>query len=361
MNSQDTRGTDKDAIQSEKTYDSVFWTGVVKMTRYCIPLVNEAFGEHFTDQATVTLRPMKQVTRKPDAALVHGEVDSLATLSETPVTRDYHFEMEAWGKNGIAIRIVEYAAGSAYDSAVLTEHGAKMVIPYSAAIVLRSSESLPDKLIIEIEYPGGKASYEVPVLKMEDYSIEELFEKRLLLLVPFFGFAFEGKFADMETGGIDELKDALDEINARLTGMVESGEIDESQKNHLIDWTKRVLQKLTIKYRNVSKEVDEIMGGYILHTRTDDILDAGRAEGRAEGIAKGRAEGRAEGTEETAGLMSYLVQNGRSADVVKAANDKGFLNKLLAEFRQGIPGAAVSSASGVTSCTDSSPVLNLSA
>ena len=92
----------------------------------------------------------------------------------------------------------------------------------------------------------------------------------------------------MDAQGAGELRDTLDEINARLTEKVQSGEMDESQKNHLIDWMQRVLQKLTVKYKNVSREVDEVMGGYILHTRTDDILDAGRAEGRTEGRTEGR-------------------------------------------------------------------------
>ena len=39
-------------LQNEKTYDSVFWTGVVKMTQFLVPLINEAFGEKFTEAET---------------------------------------------------------------------------------------------------------------------------------------------------------------------------------------------------------------------------------------------------------------------------------------------------------------------
>ena len=107
--------------------------------------------------------------------------------------------------------------------------------------------------------------------------------------------------------------------------MVQSGEIDESQKSHMIDWTQQVLEKLTVKYENISKEVDKAMGGYILHTRTDEILDEGRAEGEWNATK----------------LMSYLVQNGRSDDVVKAAEDKNYLNQLLAEFKKTVHSAAI--------------------
>ncbi len=33
-----------DNYTTEKTYDSVFWTGVVRLTRHLVPLVNEVFG-----------------------------------------------------------------------------------------------------------------------------------------------------------------------------------------------------------------------------------------------------------------------------------------------------------------------------
>ena len=86
------------------------------------------------------------------------------------------------------------------------------------------------------------------------------------------------RFAIMETEGIDQLRAALEELNNSLSDLVESGVINEAQKGHLLDWTQRVLDKLTVNYKNVTKGVDDLMGGYILHTRTDDILDRGKAQ-----------------------------------------------------------------------------------
>ena len=86
------------------------------------------------------------------------------------------------------------------------------------------------------------------------------------------------RFAVMETEGIDQLRAALEELNSSLSDLVESRVINEEQKGHLLDWTQRVFDKLTVNYKNVTKVVDELMGGYILHTRTDDILDRGKAQ-----------------------------------------------------------------------------------
>ena len=275
-------------IQNEKTYDSVFWTSVVRMTRFIIPLVNEAFGEHYTDKAEVNLIPGKQSTEQTDSSFVEREMDAFAKLTESGASKNYHFEVETGTDRSFAIRIAEYAAGAAQENVTLTETGAKTVIPYSAVIFLRARDEIPDKLRMEIEYPGGVVSYDAPVMKIKNYSVKELIDKRLLLLLPFYGFNFDDRFAEMETTGIGELKAALDEVDDSLSGLVESGVIDESQKGHLLDWTKRVLDKLTVNYKNVTKGVDDLMGGYILHTRTDEILDRGRSEGRAEGRTEGR-------------------------------------------------------------------------
>ena len=225
-------------ILNERTYDSVFWTSVVKMTRFFIPLVNEAFGEHFSDDATISLKQNKRVLEHLDGSFEQHEVDALAELSEADITKDYHFEIETWRDNTFAIRIAEYAAGAAYDSIELTENGVRMTIPYSAVIFLRSADTIPDRLRIEIDYPGGKTSYYAPVMKVKDYSINDLFEKKLLLLLPFFGFNFDDKFEQMETNGISELKDALDEIDRKLSSLVRIGDIS-----------------ITVKYKNVTKGV----------------------------------------------------------------------------------------------------------
>ena len=290
-------------LQNEKTYDSVFWTSIVKMTQFLIPLINEVFGERFTDSARVVLKPGKQVTESADGAFEQGEVDTLAEVSEDfggIVVKSYHFEIQAKEDGDLAIRIAEYGAAFAYSNVRWVNGGAEMTIPHAAVIFLRSRESTPDDYTVTVNYPGGKVSYKAPVIKIKDYTIDELFGKRLLLLLPFFPFLYEGDLEEMDKdiGRINELHKVLDDVNHRLDAMVTNGDIIESQKQHLIDWIQRVFDKLTVKYENVRKGVDEIMGGYILHTRTDDILDQGRKQGIEQGRKQGIEQGRKQGIEQ---------------------------------------------------------------
>lgn len=67
-------------------------------------------------------------------------------------------------------------------------------------------------------------------------------------------------------------------------------------------------------------------------TFIEELLAEGRAEGRAEGIVAGRTEGRAEGEAKMSTLILRLTDLGRSEEIVRAAEDKGYQKKLFREF-----------------------------
>ena len=295
-------------LENEKTYDSVFWTALVKMTDFVIPLVNEVFGEHFTSKAKVVLKPSKQVTEEFDGSFERGEVDALAEIIEdgnVEVRKNYHFEVESRPNGAIAVRLAEYGTAAAYASVTQTAEGAEVTIPHSAVIFLRTNKSVPDRYVIRIVYPGGTVSYDVPIIKMKDYTVEEIIEKRLLLLLPFMAFLFEDALAEMEENedSFEVLKNALDETDRRLEELKAHKEINEVTKQHLIDWVKRVFDKISVKYERVREGVDHIMGGYIIKTRTDEILEEGISQGVSQGVNQGVEQGRDERGKEVAKRM----------------------------------------------------------
>ena len=69
---------------------------------------------------------------------------------------------------------------------------------------------------------------------------------------------------------------------------------------------------------NVSKGVNDLMGGYILHTRTDDFVDKGISIGR----------------KDSADLINHLWSNGRGEEAQRAAKDSDLLDQLLKEYQE---------------------------
>ena len=71
----------------------------------------------------------------------------------------------------------------------------------------------------------------------------------------------------------------------------------------------------------------------LIRDRENVAKNEGREEGRKEGIKEGKREGIKEGSANTAKLMSFLAQNGRYDDIIKAADDEEYLQKLFDEMK----------------------------
>ncbi len=287
---------ERDKQERTQIYDHVFWTAVNLLKQYVPALVNEAFGEHYTEKAQVSLKPGKQVTDRPEEGFTRREADALIHLTEGVREADYHFECETNGRSTVALRIVQYGAGHAAQNASLIEDGAVIRIPHSAVIFLRAESANLKKLIIRVEYPGHVGSFMVPVLKIRDYSVADLFEKKLLLLVPFAAFRFSDEdYARMNETDVRQLKELIDEIGQRLNGMVEAGEMEPWERGNMIRYLREVLENLTKKYGNVAKGAEEIMGGYIIKTDIDIAMDEARAQGEKQGEAREEEKQKLEG------------------------------------------------------------------
>lgn len=325
-------------LDNEQTYDAALAAMVTKLVDYIIPLVNEAFGEHFTENAKVEIKNNKHIIQQIDGRLSRRETDAYVELSEVVgrlVTKLYHIECETWYDKSIIIRIAEYASAIALDNAVVTKDGVEFYHPNSVVIFLRPDSSIPKVMRITHHAPNGTAmSYEVPVIQIIDYTVDDIFEKKLLILLPFYLFRYVNEFEEIENDASrrKQIEAALTDINQRLERMAEAGEITVYQKLTTQDLLMRVSDKLTIGFREIKKGVDDIMSGYIARTKADDILEQGEQKGLEKGLQKGRKEGQME----IAKLMHFLLTNGRNEDAIKATSDESFLKKLLVEFNGGL-------------------------
>lgn len=99
----------------------------------------------------------------------------------------------------VIIRIAEYGSAISIENAELTKNGLILRFPDSGIIFLHTGEQIPSNFTITIKVPqGGEVSYKVPAIQIRDYSIEDLFEKKLLILLPFYLFRYDGDFEEMD-------------------------------------------------------------------------------------------------------------------------------------------------------------------
>ena len=300
-------------------YDSAWRTEINDASHLLIPMVNEVFGEKYTGDEKVIFSPNEHFLNQQDGNTVRritdtsfkiaGRIlpgDSLAIIHTDSGTADSHYllECESSASNeGVLIRIFEYSAQIGLDQESNLKNGKLTVrIPRSAVIFLRSNSNTPNEMEIVIVMESGRASSKVRVLKMADYGIDEIFEKKLFLLIPFYLFNFANRFKEIENddGQIDQIKDVYKTIQERLNALVEENEkpntnrygtVDEFTRQLIIDMSKKVARNLAADYPKIREGVESIMGGQILDYEAKRIKNSGIEEGFTQGLNQGLTQG----------------------------------------------------------------------
>ena len=132
-------------------------------------------------------------------------------------------------------------------------------------------------MTVRIKTPGGEVSYQIPVMKTQQYTLDELFEKKLLFLIPFYIFTHESRFREYEENADkrEVLRSEASKIMEKLEQMAIKGDISEYVKCTVVDMTRKVVEKITAKYENVWKDVTFVMGGKVLEHEAKSILKDG--------------------------------------------------------------------------------------
>ena len=89
----------------------------------------------------------------------------------------------------------------------------------------------------------------LPVMKVQHYTIEEIFEKNLLFLIPFYIFTHEKRFPEYERDRkrLEQMKQEYDRIKEKLEESLEQGAISEYAKCTIMDMSSKVLEYIAKK------------------------------------------------------------------------------------------------------------------
>ena len=268
---------------SNTPYDDVFRTMLNDCKRLVIPVINEAFHEHYTGDEEILFFPNEHYLNQQDGREVERITDTSFVI-QGKVTKKYHWECQSTTDSSMLIRIFEYDAQIALDAGEVKEDVLTVEFPNSAILYLRSNPSTPDYMKIRIKTPGGEVCYNVPTMKVQKYTIQDIFDKQLLFLIPFYIFTHESHFPeyDKDESKLETLKEEYEYIKDRLEQLCNSGVIEEYTKCMIIDMSNKVIENLTKKYDKVKKGVESVMVGRVLEYEAKTIYNEGVSQGKAE-------------------------------------------------------------------------------
>ncbi len=338
-------------------YDDVFHTLLIDCSELVIPLINEVFGTHYTGSEKITFSPNEHYLKRQGGKENERITDSSFRIEDPDGkgSRKYHMECQSRPDNSMLVRFYEYDTLIALDGGELKDNVLTVTFPCSALLLLRHRASSPDRLKIRMITPGGTVEYDIHVIKSQTYTLEEIFEKNLLLLIPFYIFTHEKRFRKYKEGsaGLAALQTEYAQIRERLEELTARGAISEYTKCTITDMSKKVLENIAMKHDSVREGVENVMGGKVLEYEAKTILKRGIAQGEKRGFARGEkqgleqglergleqgleqglAQGIPQGEEKLSRLIEKLITDNRQQDVLQVTQDKKYREKLYEEYR----------------------------
>lgn len=217
---------------SDKPFDRTFRTMAEKMPELLIPLINEVFGTDYPlDEEVVQLRN---------------------------------------------------------EHAVVKEKGIyKVFMPKSCVLYVRANEATSKDHQVAVVFPdGSEHTYQIPCIRCDEYSVEEIFAKKLLFFLPYYMARYQNlKVADNRR--IQLLLDEVQDISDRLSEIAE----DDQKKKLVMDLTKLIVQLsdyIFEKETTIKEGVENIMLNKPYMLESERL----RKEGFTQGETKWRAEER---------------------------------------------------------------------
>ncbi len=277
-------------------YDDAFRTLLNDSSKLILPLVNEVFGTDYDLTEEMILSNNEAFFIAEDDEEEERITDSSFQIRGIR----YHIECQSTEDGSMVMRMFEYDVLTAMRDGETTDGAYRVRFPHSAVLYLRSTKNTPDALSVTIEVPGDSCTYQVPIVKVDRFSVEKIFDKELWFLIPFHIFTHEKELAKMEKDEekLEQLAAEYQDITDRLTALTAADRLTAYDGQLILTMTRNVLKNLAQKHQRVTERMEKLMGGHVLNYEAKDIYNAGKQEGRVEGREEGRVEGRVEGREE---------------------------------------------------------------
>ena len=283
-----------------------------KMPTLVIPLINEAFGTSYSEN--VSFQQLRNEHEKEFGKIIS---DSIIKIE----SKTYHIECQSVDDTTMAIRMLEYDFSIALEQAIKNGRMYEIDFPESCVLYLRSSKVTPDTLKVKVNLPFGEKDnsfiYECKTIKLKDYTSDDIFKKKLLILLPFYIMKYEKK-NKICIENEEELKQLLNEYD-KIRVKLEATLIENQKSTLYTD-----LIKLIIKISNyvlqeepeIKKGVEKIMGGKVLQLESERLEKKGINIGRKEGLKEGKNIGRKEGIDALIQTIKRFMPNATEEDIV---------------------------------------------
>ncbi|OON85317.1 hypothetical protein BXO88_13115 [Oribacterium sp. C9] len=300
---------------SSTPFDDVFKLQIEKMGQLLVPVIERMF------HVTATVVDMEEIERLANERFLLDEEQRKISKRFSDSCYKiaggyYHVECQSTEDGSILFRLAEYNVRIALDGATKDGDSIRITLPNSGLIKLRGttdSEKSSEMKII-YRFSDQEIVMPVPVLNVQAYSADDIYDGGLFFLIPYYLIRFENrlrKISDSEDPEYVKIYSELREFVNRLIKACEDGIISEDNTRRLAELSNLILNHIASR---LNKDLRERMAGLMSHV-IELQEDRWLREGELKGLEKGRLEG-------TKSLLFSLVKD-KLLDISIAAERAG--------------------------------------
>ena len=251
-----------------------------------IQFINGLFGTNYPLDSTVEYPNTENVSSKLRRLLS----DMIVIINGRCA---YHLEAEIRHDENIVVRVFEYGFAEALRTKTTSDGGQKISVKFPDARIIywETRKHMPDEVTLSLEFPSGRNyDYTVKTLKFLNFTIEELEEKKLAILLPFYVLKLRKQIVSTRASKRRaelsiEMKAILNELMAAVERAVSVGSMNENDGRFVLEYTERLYKELYQGYDEF-KEADVMLQDVIL-TYSEEAELRGIKKGMEKGIEKG--------------------------------------------------------------------------
>ena len=295
-------------------YDNVFKTMKMKHKRLFISVINDTFGKNYSMDARIETLPWEGFLTESETA--DGSKDIEEQISDFVIKIEseiYLLECQSYDDGSMAIRIAEYAFIVARQFAEWDIGHATIPMPRFSVIYIKRTEKTPKTTVITFTFPDGQeVDYESPNVILEEFTKEDIVEKRLFPYIPFYIARYEKDI--ISENSIENVVKDLEYFRNEMVFLHKKEELSDDEIVDLMGFVNTIITHITNGNENEERLVN-IMGGTVIETESEKLIRKGKAEGKAEEIIE---MGQEFGLDDTAILKRLQEKIGLSLETASA-------------------------------------------
>ena len=242
-------------------WDEIMKALVYTMPEQLFPLIEEVYGITYPKGTSVQFLSTEQPVFPNNAA--ESFTSQFMDLSVLIAGTDYyHIECQMKNDHQMVIRMLSYDLHFAMQHCETEQDAAgEMILHFPRSVVLYPEKNgkIPDRLRCRIIFQdNSEHTYQVPTVKMQDYSMEEIQRKHLILFLPYVLLRLRPQLENHNGIKKEELTSLVNSVIVILNEEVQLENITELQQKDILELFNRASKKIFTHYPEYQREVSSM-------------------------------------------------------------------------------------------------------